>query len=73
VDENDNPPELEDIDVDQEGETVPDIHDELECANDEEANDVHVADDEEEQGSLDDDIDNMNDTDDDYFNDSLFM
>jgi len=74
VDENDNPPpELEDINVDQKGENVADMQDELECANDEEANDVHVVDDEEEQGLLDDEIDNMNDTDDDYFNDSLFM
>ena len=73
VDENDNLPELEDIDIDQEGENVADMNDELECANDEEATDVHVVDDEEEQGSLDGDIDNMNDTDDDYFNDSLFM
>jgi len=47
VDENDNPPELEDIDVDQEGENVVDRHDELECANDEEANDVHIVDNEE--------------------------
>ena len=73
VDENDNPPELKDIDIDQEGETVADMNDELEYANDKEATDVHVVDEEEEQGSLDDDIDNMNDTDDDYFNDSLFM
>ena len=49
------------------------MHNDLECANYEEANDVHVTDDEEQHGSLDDDIDNMNDTDDDYFNDSLFM
>jgi len=49
------------------------MNNELECANDEEATDVHVVYDEEEQGSSDDDIDNMNDTDDDYFNDSLFM
>jgi len=34
---------------------------------------VHVTDDEDQQGSLDDDIDDMNDTDDEYFNDSLFM
>jgi len=47
------------------------MNDEFECANDEEATDVHVADEEEEQGLLDDDIDNMNDTDDDYFNDSF--
>ena len=73
VDENDSPPNVEDIDVDEEGETVADMHNELECANDEEATDVHVVYDEEEQGSSDDDIDNMNDTDDDYFNDSLFM
>ena len=71
VHENDNPLELEDIDADQEGENVADIHDELECANEAEANDVHIIDDEEKQGLLFDDIDNMNNTDDDYFNDSF--
>jgi len=55
------------------GETVAELHNDLECANDEDTNYVHATDDEEQQGSLDDDIDNMNDTDDDYFNDFLFM
>ena len=52
---------------------MAELHNDLECANDEDNNYVHVIDDEEQQGSLDDDIDNMNDTDDDYFNDFLFM
>ena len=73
VDENDIPPTLEDINLDEEGDNVAGMHNVLECANDVEANDVHVTDDEDQQGSLDDDIDDMNDTDDDYFNDSLFM
>jgi len=52
---------------------VAGMHNDLECAYDIEPNDVHVTDDEDQQGSLDDDIDDMNDTDDEYFNDSLFM
>ena len=73
VRENVIPPTVEDINLDEERDTVAGMHNDLECAYDIEPNDVHVTDDEDQQGSLDDDIDDMNDTEDDYFNDSLFM
>ena len=46
MDENDGSPDFADINIDEEGETVADMHNNLKCTIDEEANEFQGADDE---------------------------
>ena len=46
INENDSPPDLADIEMDEQEETMVDVPNDLECAIDEEANEFQGADDE---------------------------
>lgn len=74
IDENNNPSNLRDIDMDDDVEIVPKEDDDTNDKDDEEADAIDGAYGQEEyQGLLEEDDDNLYENDDDYFTDSLFM